>query len=177
MEELGEPDMPRIQRFYSENTEDDLGLPSSYKSETLDANDFASLVEVERELRRSMCRDSLESVKRLLGAKAAARRFRERNICGQVANTRANSSLKDHDIQVRKAQWRYNNSYQALVQLGTSESDDKLFRELKSNHLVPLVQFYKNYAETVGHGRGQHGLPWMWTTRAAPNTEDEVEGK
>ncbi|CAE6473742.1 unnamed protein product, partial [Rhizoctonia solani] len=176
VEELEEPDHPRIQRLYGEDTGEDLGLPSSYKRETLDAADLSSLVEVERELRRSICRDSLESIKRLLGVKAAAKRFQDQNVRGQVPTTRANATLKDHDLKIRKAQWRYNNSYKALVQLGASESDDKLFRELKSEHIVPLAQFYKKYAETVGHGRGQHGLPWIWTTSAVPNTEDEVEG-
>ncbi|CAE7129169.1 unnamed protein product [Rhizoctonia solani] len=176
MEEIDEPDQPRIQRFYEEIAEVDLGLPSSYMSETLDSADLASLVEVERELRRSMCRDSLASVKRLLGAKAAAKRFKDQNVRGQIPTTRANSALKDHDVDIRNAQWRYNNSYKALVQLGTSASDDKLFRELKNEHITPLAEFYKNYAETVGHGRGQHRLSWIWATSAAPNTEDEVEG-
>ena len=80
MEELEEPDHPRIQRLYREDTGEDLGLPSSYKRETLDAADLGSLVEVEGELRRSICRESLESVKRLLGAKAAAKRFQDQNV-------------------------------------------------------------------------------------------------
>ncbi|CAE6536742.1 unnamed protein product, partial [Rhizoctonia solani] len=88
MEELEEPNQPRIQRFYDEDTNEDLALPSSYTPATLDAADLASLVEAERELRRSICRDSLESVKRLLGAKAAAKRFKDQNVRGQVPNTR-----------------------------------------------------------------------------------------
>ncbi|KDN36644.1 hypothetical protein RSAG8_10686, partial [Rhizoctonia solani AG-8 WAC10335] len=177
MEELEEPDHPRLQHFHQEEAAVDLGMPSSHAHSRLESAGLATLVELERELRRAMCRESLETVKRLLGAKAAAKRFKEQNIRGQVANTRANVALKDHDTKIRGAQWRYNNSYTALVQLGVSESDAKLFKELKSDHLVPLAQFYKKYAETVGHGRGEHGLSWIWSSSAVPNTEDEVEGQ
>lgn len=181
MEEIGEPDRPRIQHLYEEEDEDealDLTMPSSFARATVESAGLATLAEVERELRRSMCKESLESVKRLLGAKAATKRYKDQNVRGQIANTRANVALKEQDSKIRNAQWRYNNSHKALVQLGVSETDNKLFKELKADDLVPLAHFFRRYAETVGHGRGQNGLPWIWATSAAPNTDDwEVDGQ
>ena len=75
MPNISDPDLDksRLQMFYEEGEEEegvDLGMPSSYKPETLESAGLSSMADVERELCRGMCNESLASVKRGLGLKA-----------------------------------------------------------------------------------------------------------
>ncbi|KAF8602941.1 hypothetical protein BDV93DRAFT_443337, partial [Ceratobasidium sp. AG-I] len=178
MGQVEEPDAPRVFRFHEELADDeafDLGMPSSYDPKTIKSAELDTLAEVERELRRGMCRESLESVKRLLGAKKAARQFKDRHVRAQVPTTRANAALKDQEVKIHKAQWRYMNSRDALLSLGFAEADTA-FVELKDDHLKPLTDYYAQYATWLGHSYdgapGYEGISWIWKSSVAPNTEE-----
>jgi hypothetical protein len=178
MQRVEEPDAPRVLRFHEELADDeafDLGMPSSYDPKTIKSAELDALAEVERELRRGMCRESLESVKRLLGAKKAALQFKGRHVRNQVPTTRANAALKDQDVKIHKAQWRYMNSRHALVGLGFADTDSA-FEELEDDHLKPLTEYYADYAKRLGHGYdgapGYEGMSWIWKSSVAPNTEE-----
>jgi uncharacterized protein YaaW (UPF0174 family) len=96
MMDIAEPDAPRLQIFYEEDAEGkevDLGMPSSYKPETVELSGLSSLAELEKELRRAMCNEALESVKRLLGAKAQTIKNKRQHVRGQVATTRAEAAI------------------------------------------------------------------------------------
>lgn len=181
---IEEPDMPRVLQFHEELADDeafDLGMPSLSDPETLRSAGLDMLAEVERELHRAMCKESLESVKRLLGAKKASQQFKKRQVRGQVKITQANAGLKAQDEKIHKAQWRYMNSHSALVSLGLSDAD-AVFEELKDSHLKPLADYCAEYTTRVWHGydrvSGYSGISWIWKTSVAPNTKNwEVLGK
>lgn len=178
------PDAPRVLQFHEELADDeafDIGMPSSYSPEMIKTAALETLAEVERELRRAMCKESLESVKRLLGAKKASYRFKKRHTREQVPVTRANAALKAQDLKIHKAQWRYANSRDALFVLGPADAD-AAFEELKDEDLTALTDYYAEYATRLGHGydgaAGYKGISWIWKSSVAPNTEEwEVLGK
>ncbi|CAE7088251.1 unnamed protein product [Rhizoctonia solani] len=172
MDGANEPDRPRLLSFYgkdAEKEEFDLAMPSSYSAAAIESAGLTTLAAVEKELRRALCKESIECVKQLLGAKKATQNYKKKNVRGQVANTRANTILKDHDQKIGKAQWRYMNSRSALIQLGFSEAD-KQFEVLADKDLQPLVTYFAEYARSTGHGYS--GISWIWKTSVAPNTKE-----
>ncbi|QRV97095.1 hypothetical protein RhiJN_25114 [Ceratobasidium sp. AG-Ba] len=174
MLEIDEPDQPRPLEFVGEDSEwaepVELGLPSSYKADTLAKAGVSKLAEIERRLRRGVCTDALESVKRLLGGKAAVIKFKNQHLSGQVATTRAESTIQKHTVKILKARQRYLNSRDALLNLEPTEKDLDQYRELRNQDLQTLKTYFEEYAQTTGHGRTS--MSWIWRSAAAPNKED-----
>lgn len=105
-----EPDHPDCLPPIDDKPEhSELSLPSSFKLETLQTAGLSSLAELEFGLRRAMCDDSLDSILRLLGARAYALKCKNRKR-GQVATTRAEAGHRAHSVKIAQAQWRYDNS-------------------------------------------------------------------
>ncbi|KAG8689881.1 hypothetical protein FRC08_010751 [Ceratobasidium sp. 394] len=151
MPDIDEPDCPRLLEFIGEDGEwtdaIDLGLPSSYAESTLADAGLSAHAELERKLRRGMCKDSLESAKRLLGGKAVAIKYKDNQLSGQIAVTRAESTIQAHTAKILKASWRYTNSCDALLQLGPTENDLAIYKELKKEDLKPLKSYFEDYAQ------------------------------
>ncbi|QRV92025.1 elongator complex protein 1 [Ceratobasidium sp. AG-Ba] len=180
MLEIEEPDEPRPLQFVGEDGEwaepIELGLPSSYKSDTLARAGILKLAEIEKRLRRGVCTDALESVKRLLGGKAAAIKFKNQHLSGQIATTRAESTIQKHTVKILKARQRYLSSRDALLKLDPTENDLDQYRDLRTQDLQPLKTYFEEYAQTTGHGKTS--MSWIWRSTAAPNKEDwQVDGK
>ncbi|QRV77418.1 hypothetical protein RhiJN_05433 [Ceratobasidium sp. AG-Ba] len=180
MLEIDEPDQPRPLQFVGEDGEwaepVELGLPSSYKADTLLKAGVSKLAEIERRLRRGACTDALESVKRLLGGKAAVIKFKNQHLTGQIATTRAESTIQKHTVKILKARQRYLNSRDALLMLEPTETDLDQYRDLQTQDLQTLKTYFEEYAQTTGHGKTS--MSWIWRSAAAPNKEDwEVDSK
>ncbi|KAG8698163.1 hypothetical protein FRC08_006096 [Ceratobasidium sp. 394] len=178
MPDVDEPDCACILEFVGEDGEwtdaIDLGLPSSYLQSTLANAGLATFGELEKKLRRGMCKDSVESVKRLLGGKAAAIKYKSTQLSGQIAVTRAESTIRAHTTKIHKACWRYNNSRDALLRLGPTEDDLNIYKVLKHEDLKPLKTYFEDYAQNVGHGVSS--MSWIWKSTVAPNKGDwEIE--
>ncbi|KDN33713.1 hypothetical protein RSAG8_13193, partial [Rhizoctonia solani AG-8 WAC10335] len=178
MTDIGESDLdkPRLQVFYQEGSRGegiDLGMPSSYSPEAIEAAGLPSMADLEKELRRGMCKESLASVKRLLRAKAKGFQHKRRHVRGREKTTRAEAGFQTQMKQVRKAAWRYSNSYEALKQLGLSESDKRDYEDLdEETDLASLKSHYEAYANRT-KGEKKPIIPWIWRTRAAPNADEE----
>lgn len=158
----------------------DLCLPSSYRAETLAAAGLASLAELEQKLRRGVCNDALESVKRLLSARAVAFNKKQGKsggqVSGQIAVTRAKAEIHAHSAKISKARWRYDNSRNALIRLGASEEDSSIYLELKDDDLKPLKSFLDNNSRGVG--QGYTAISWIWRNNAVPNVHEwQVNGR
>ncbi|KAG9103409.1 hypothetical protein FRC07_009997 [Ceratobasidium sp. 392] len=180
MLDASDPDVPRLTEFVGEEGEwidpIDLGLPSSYAPSTLADYGLSTLAELERKLRRGVCKDSLESVKRQLGGKAAAVKHKKNELRGQVAVTRAIAAIQAQTKKIMKARWRYLNSRSALLQLGATETDLLEYQDLEVKDLTPLKSYYEDYAKSVGHGKTS--MSWIWRTTAARNVDEwEVEAR
>lgn len=181
MPDLAEPDLdkPRLQIFHEEGDKDegvDLGMPSSYRQDTIEDAGLSSMADLERELRRGMCNESLVAVKRLLRARAKGFSDKRRHIRGREQTTRAEAGFRAQMKRIRKAAWRYSNSYEALKQLGLSESDKTDYNDLVDADLVSLKSHYDAHANRK-RGEKRPRMSWIWRTKAAPNTEEgDAEG-
>jgi hypothetical protein len=79
------------------------GLPSSFKSESIQTAAISSLAELKFDLHCAMCDDALDSVWWLLGARAYALEDPDQHIHSQTATTRATASLQVHAVKISKA--------------------------------------------------------------------------
>ncbi|KAG8726456.1 hypothetical protein FRC10_007106, partial [Ceratobasidium sp. 414] len=142
MHDTGEPDRPRLIEFVDEDGEwtapIDLGLPSSYAYATLVELGLSALADIEKKLRRGVCKDAIEFVKRQLGGKSAAIKHKKTEASGTSAVTRAEAAIQAHTAKILKTRWRYLNSRDALLQLGATEADLRDYKDLKLEDLKPL---------------------------------------
>jgi hypothetical protein len=171
MSSMGEPDHPERRKVDSSDPEHaELALPSSYLKSSLETTSLLKLAELEAQLRRAVCNDTLQSLRNLLGAKAMALRWKKQNVVGERPTTRAEAALKVHNDKVERARWRYNNSRDALIRLGGPPSDIETYRVLKREDLKHL----KDYLEfdSPALGQGYRSIPWIWRTAAIANEEE-----
>ncbi|CAE6442510.1 unnamed protein product [Rhizoctonia solani] len=145
-----------------------LGLPTSYLTGTLKDHSLLELLELEIQLRRATCNDALRAVRHLLGAKALLLRYKRKNTSGERATTRAEKVMKDHQEKITKAQWRYNNSREALLRHSTADSDSKTYLEMKNSDLRRLDDYVE---ESKGLGQGYQSIAWIWRPANTPVEE------
>ncbi|KAG8719187.1 hypothetical protein FRC09_011498 [Ceratobasidium sp. 395] len=174
--DVGDPDRPRLIDFVSEDGDwaepVDLGMPSSYAYTTLADVGLSKMADLEARLRRGVCKDALESVKRQLRGKAATIRHKHTSneISGTMAVTRAESAIQAQTTKILKTRWRYLNSRNALIQIGAPETNFDDYLDLKLSDLTPLSAFYDLYGATTGHGTTT--MLWIWRSTVACNKED-----
>ncbi|KAG8765950.1 hypothetical protein FRC12_007181 [Ceratobasidium sp. 428] len=110
MPDIGEPDSPRAIAFVSEEGEwtepVDLRLLWSYVRATLIGAGLSAMADLGERLRRGVCKDLLESVKQQLGGKAAAIKYKQTQISGQVSVTRAEAAVQAQTTKFLKSRWR-----------------------------------------------------------------------
>jgi hypothetical protein len=141
-----EPDHPGYRPPIDDEPEhSELGLPSSFASETLLTAGLSSLVDLERDLRRGMCSDTLDCLQHFLGARAFALNYKKRHIRGKVATTQAEAGLRAHTAKISRARWRYNNSCDALVRLGTKAADSQ-YKDITDKDLRSLKSFLEDHS-------------------------------
>ncbi|CUA73170.1 hypothetical protein RSOLAG22IIIB_10613 [Rhizoctonia solani] len=132
---------------------------------------LASLAELEGQLRRALCSDTLEIIRQTLGAKAFTLKYKNKNARGQGATTRAQAAINEQTEKLRQAKWRYTNSRNALLRLGLLSADDKdKYLELTDQDLKAL----KSYIEETSRGVGQaHAvISWIWRTGVVKNKDE-----
>ncbi|QRV88445.1 hypothetical protein RhiJN_16463 [Ceratobasidium sp. AG-Ba] len=165
MGDCGEPDHPELKLTEATSPDDaQLGLPSSYLPQTMQEANLHRLVELEADIRRADCHDTLDRVRELLGAKALMLKLKKANVRGEVPTTRAESKLRAHTEKVQKERWRYNNSRDALIRLGATDGDLKIYKRLEDHDLRYLKDYSEN--ESRGLGQGHVSPPWIWTGRS-----------
>lgn len=176
MPEIGEPDHPSRRQTQNIDPEyGELNLPSSFNIATIKAAGLSSVAELEKELRRGMCNDELVTVRNLLGAKALALKYKKNRIRGNNNVTRAEVALQNQSNQVARAQWRYNNSRNALFRLGISPTDSTTYLEMSRDDLKTLGSYLEN--DSLGVGQGYVSIPWIWRTSAVEGDDWQVMGK
>jgi hypothetical protein len=122
----------------------ELGLPSLFSRATVTTASLISLADLEKDLCRGMCHDALNSVRQLLGARALAIKYKKRHVRGEVATTRSEAALRAHSVKISKAQWRYDNSRNALFRLGPNDSNLRIYQEVTDEDLRTLWLFLQD---------------------------------
>ncbi|KAG8712927.1 hypothetical protein FRC09_019313 [Ceratobasidium sp. 395] len=162
MGQCEEPDHPDHQSAASTNPEDaELGLPSAYSKATVHSAGLEKLGELEADIRCADCNDTLDRIRDLLGAKAVTLKYKHKN---HVKVTRAEAALQTHGENIRKEQWRYNNSRSALIRLGADEGDLNVYQKLQDSDLKYLKDFSEG--ESIKLGQKEVTIPWIWAGRS-----------
>jgi hypothetical protein len=172
MGQCSEPDHPDIKLGQSAEPEDaELGLPSSYRPDTMKEAGLNRLAKLEADLRRAVCNDTLEAIRDLLAAKALTLKFKNENLRGEIRTTRAESALRAHSEKIYREQWRYNNSRDALIRLGATAEDLKIYRRLEKGDLKYLREFVEK--DSRAPGQGHAALSWIWSFRTEVFADEE----
>ncbi|CAE6541251.1 unnamed protein product [Rhizoctonia solani] len=172
MGEIDTPDHPK----YTPLVDDAMNgaiviMPSSYDPETLTATDLSSLAELEGQLRRALCSDTLEIIRQTLGAKAFTLKYKNKHARGQGATTRAQATINEQTEKLQQAKWRYTNSRNALLRLGLLSADDKdKYLELTDKDLKTLKSYIEETSRGVGQGHAV--ISWIWRTSVVKNKDE-----
>ncbi|KAF8151299.1 hypothetical protein B0H34DRAFT_709445 [Crassisporium funariophilum] len=146
-----------------------LWLPSQIKSQV--AFD-TRLGEIEWELRKAQADEALEGVRRNLQIRSYLFKFKDQNVRGQHANTRARNAIATVQARIDACAEEYRAAHTALLSLGTL-----LGRVGWQDQLRPLAaEDIRQISGEDGVGQGSQHLSWIWKTRgvAGMGENDEV---
>lgn len=136
------------------------------------------LQRLEWRLRYAQAHDALRSLRSNLRAQTAILKYKDRNIRGQGANTRARNTLKGIESRIEVAANRYMRAHKALVILSPFLNETGWHSSLR-----PLNREDIRFMSDVlwGETEGSRKLSWIWNMRgAAPDEMDKdgsLEGK
>ncbi|KAJ8581384.1 hypothetical protein M405DRAFT_868719 [Rhizopogon salebrosus TDB-379] len=136
------------------------------------------LQRLEWRLRYAQAHDALRSLHSNLRAQTTILKYKDRNIRGQGANTRARNTLKGIESRIEAAANRYWRAHKALVVLSPLLNETGWHSSLQ-----PLNREDIRFMSDVlwGETEGSRKLSWIWNMRgAAPDEMDNdgsLEGK
>ncbi|KAG8709319.1 hypothetical protein FRC09_000732, partial [Ceratobasidium sp. 395] len=136
-------------------------LPTLSKSPVSDDNE--TLLELERTIRRTCCLEALARVRTTSQQKALMLTHKEKNLRGEVKNTRFQTMVDRLTKRVDLAIWEYKNSRKALLALGATEKDTARLRPLTDKDTSGLTSMLQGDRST---GEGKRQLPWFWAVRS-----------
>jgi hypothetical protein len=85
--------------------------------------------------------------------------------------TVAEAALRAHTAKIHREQWIYNNSRMALIRLGATPDDLKIYERLERSDLVYLKDFME--VDSRAPGQGYVAMPWIWTRRTGVSADEE----
>ncbi|KAG1789189.1 uncharacterized protein HD556DRAFT_1433840 [Suillus plorans] len=139
-----------------------LFLPSELKSHAPDAICDERLCRFEWELRQGQSFDALDDLRRHLLLRTHLYKFKDANICGQRANTRAATVIRKVERHVSEAADRYcraRNALQSLHETLGEHDWQELFPVLEVEHVRGMSE------GKVGQSEGNRTLSWIWKMR------------
>jgi hypothetical protein len=174
---VGNPDHPERRKVVNAEPENaELGLPSSYLNSTLKECGLLSLSELEIRLRRATCDDTLQGLRNLLGVKAITLKYKKKNLRGEIATTRAENKLKEHNKKISFVQWQYNNSLDALIRLGLPAAELARYERVTQDDLKYLQVYLEEESGTLGEGTRE--IPWLWRSSIGCDSDNwQVDGE
>ena len=129
-------------------------------------------------LRLAQVHDALNSLRSSLCAWSFVWKFKDKNLCGQGTNTRAQNTLKGIKVHINRAANKYNEAHHTLSILSSPLNETSW-----ASVLCPLqVQDIRGMSDLLwGETEGTQKLSWIWSTHgSADDTTDEtgaIEGK
>ncbi|KAN0087815.1 hypothetical protein V8E55_006436 [Tylopilus felleus] len=133
--------------------------------------DHATL-HIEWRLRLAQAHDALNSLRSSLRARSFIWKFKDKNLHGQGANTRAQNTLKGIKARIDRAANKYNEARHALSTLSSPLNETSW-----ASVLCPLqVQDIRGMSDLLwGETEGTRKLSWIWSTHgSADDTTDET---
>lgn len=137
-----------------------LWLPSSVKSRTQSP---PHLLRYEWKLRYAQANDALKDMRNLLRLRSHLYTFKDNNIVGQAANTRARTTINKTEDRVNMAASRYEAARAALASLapllGEGETWNTILKPLdRKKDVKALKDLWEKETEGTRH------LSWIWKT-------------
>jgi hypothetical protein len=128
---------------------------------------------VEWRLRYAQGHDALRSLRSCLRAQTAILKYKDQNLRGQGANTRARNTLKAIDVRIEAASRRYESAHKALVILGSLLDESGWQSALRPlNH-----QDIRSMSDLLwGESEGRRKLSWIWNMQGAGGSEKDDNG-
>ncbi|KAG9093886.1 hypothetical protein FS749_013571 [Ceratobasidium sp. UAMH 11750] len=132
-----------------------------------------ALIARELSCRQNKCLQSLARVRTTSQQKALLLQQKEKNIRGEVHNTRVRSMVARLTARVDEAVWEYRNSRATLCILGATQDELEWLQPLEDKHLSGLTSMLQADRST---GEGKRKLPWFWSVRSMDigNTDDSA---
>ncbi|KAG1887840.1 hypothetical protein F4604DRAFT_1916666 [Suillus subluteus] len=142
-----------------------LWLPSQI-GRSLPCNE--SLQRVEWRLRYAQGHNALRSLRSSLHTQTAILKYKDQNLRGQGANTRAHNMLKAIDMRIEVATRKYESAHKALVVLGNLLNESSWQSSLRPlNH-----QDICSMSDILwGELEGRQKLSWIWNMRGAGGSD------
>ncbi|KAG0698889.1 hypothetical protein DFH29DRAFT_1016887 [Suillus ampliporus] len=131
------------------------------------------LQDIEWKLQYAQAHDALRSLRSNLRAQSAILKYKDRNLRGQGANTRARNTLKAVEVRIEAAASTYEHAHKSLVVLAprvnqTQSGWHSSLRPLDRADIRLMTDLL------WGESEGTKKLSWIWSMRgAAPNEMDK----
>lgn len=144
------------------------------------------LPDMEVRLREAQCSDALDRLRSRLHAKSHLILFRNANITGQGATTRARSLISSVGDRITACAAKYTRGREALIALKGSTFYETRFRELTAEHIkldTPNpsdIAARRRLGSAGGNagpraprgGSGRAVMSWIWTAEGGPTDQD-----
>ncbi|KAF8132456.1 hypothetical protein EV363DRAFT_1163307 [Boletus edulis] len=158
-------------------------LPENFKlwlpSELMPSTPCSPLLRhYEWQLRHAQAHDALDSLRQALRCRSYLYKFKDANLRGQGANTRARNLLKKVDTRIEAASVQYQTAYNALTALGpllqrsSWQLDLQPLRTLRAEDIRAMTDLLD------GETMGRKSISWIWKVRGAmatTTTDDAAE--
>ncbi|KAG1787941.1 uncharacterized protein HD556DRAFT_1538926 [Suillus plorans] len=180
IQELYMPNIAAIRLSDKETSADTTSVPTSKTFKLWLPSEIGRLAPCDERLQRMEWRlrhaqghDALRSLRSSLRAQTAVLKYKDRNLRGQGANTRARSTLKTIDARIEAAASRYEGAHKALVILGgllNVSGWQSSLRPLNRKDIRSMSDLL------WGESEGRRKLSWIWNMRGAGGSEKDDSG-
>lgn len=181
--------LPEAERPHPEVEHQALWLPSALPTSHREHNCSQRLIDIEIQLRRAQCNDTLDKIRSLQRGRLSFISFRNRHIRGQYPSTRARDTIDRLEDKSKALALKYRDARCALYTLLGPGDWEKELRELNHGDLTtpdgheisiedpndpvgpdgrPLSMSKKKKRNLeLGLGEGRRTVSWIWTSTAA----------
>ncbi|KIJ09680.1 hypothetical protein PAXINDRAFT_17230 [Paxillus involutus ATCC 200175] len=146
-----------------------LCLPSAITGSTCNP----TLLEYEWKLRFAQAHNALHSLRQALRCRSYLLKFKDRNLTGQGANTRARAAVKGITAKIDAASARYNAARTALTALAPTfkpSAWESLLQVLNPDDIRSMTDLLE------GDTEGRRKFSWIWKVRGAAKDDSDRAG-
>ncbi|SJL18909.1 uncharacterized protein ARMOST_22511 [Armillaria ostoyae] len=142
-------------------------LPSDFSAGSRPKACYKGLAEKEEELREAECLDGLETIRNAQRTLRAFYAYRDQNIRGQAALTRAGSTVERQIERSKFAEEKYRRGREALLGLRGPGIWESRLRPLQNADVESMAGSDFEVDQLLPLGEGHRVISWIWLTEAS----------
>lgn len=142
-------------------------MPSDFPPRLRTRACYAGLAAKEEELREAECLDGLEMIRNAQRTLRAFYAYRDQNIRGQAALTRAGSTVERQIERSKFAEEKYRRARKALLRLRGPGIWESRLRPLENADVVSMAGSDFDVDQLLPLGEGHRVISWIWLTEAS----------